>query len=75
MLMKYLSHCGHFNLIRQLYLFDESTTLDKFTTKIKTSQNCNNSRRWVLIIIFEQHFAIKKPVAVMTTITHLVLVL
>ena len=75
MLMKYLSHCGHFNLIRQLYLFDESTTLDKFTTKIKTSQNCNNSRRWVLIIIFEQHFVIKKPVAVMTTITHLALVL
>ena len=56
MLMKYISHCELFNIIRHLHQFDEFTTFDKFTTKVKTSQNCNNSRRCILIIIFEQPF-------------------
>ena len=74
MLIKYLLHCELFNIIRHLHLFDKSTTFDKFTAKVKLSQNCSNSRRCVLLIIFEQSFAIKKPVAVMITSTHLALV-
>ena len=74
MLIEYLLHCELFNIIRHLHLFDKSTTFDKFTTKVKTLQSCNNSRRCILIIIFEQPFAIKKPVAVMTTSKHLALV-
>ena len=74
MFIKYLSHCELSNIIRHLYLFDKSTTFDKFTTKVKTSQNFNNSGRCILIFIFEQPFAIKKPVAVMTTSKHLALV-
>ena len=74
MLMKYISHCELFNIIRHLHQFDEFTTFDKFTTKVKTSQNCNNSRRCILIIIFERPFAIKKPNTVMTTSIHLALV-
>ena len=74
MLIKYLSHCELFNNIRHLHLFDKSTTFDKFRTKVKTSQNYNNSRRCILIIIFEQPLTIKKAVAVMTTSAHLVLV-
>ena len=74
MLIKYRSHCELFNIIRHLYLFNKSTSFDKFITKVKTSQNCNNSRRCILIIIFGQPFTIKKPVAVMTTSTYLALV-
>ena len=70
MLIKYLSHCELFNIIRHLHLFDKSAAFDEFVTKVQTSQNCNNSRRFILIIIFEQPFAIKKPVAVMKTSTH-----
>ena len=73
-LIKYLLHCQLFNIIRHQHLFDKSTTFDKFTTKVKTSQSCNNSGRCILIIIFEKPFAIKKPVAVMTTSTHWALV-
>ena len=74
MLIKYRSHCELFNIIRHLYLFNKSTSFDKFITKVKTSQNCNNSRRCILIIIFERPFAIKKPNTVMTTSIQLALV-
>ena len=74
MLIKYLSRCELFNIIRPLHLCDKFITFDKFTTKVKTSQNCNNSRRCILIIIFGQPFTVKKPVAVMTTSTYLALV-
>ena len=74
MLIKYLSRCELFNIIRPLHLCDKFITFDKFTTKVKTSQNCNNSRRCILIIIFERPFAIKKPNTVMTTSIHLALV-
>ena len=74
MLIEYLLHCELFNIIRHLHLFDKSTTFDKFTTKVKTLQSCDNSRRCILIIIFEQPFAIKIPVVVMTTSTHWALV-
>ena len=74
MSIKYLPYCELFNNIRHLHLFDKSTTFDKFRTKVKTSQNYNNSRRCILRIIFEQPLTIKKAVAVMTTSTPLVLV-
>ena len=74
MLIKYFSHCQLFNIIGHLHLFDRSKTFDQFTTTVRTSKNCNNSIRCILIIVFQQPFAIKKPVAVMTTSMHLALV-
>ena len=65
-LRKYLSHCEFFHIIRHLQVFD------KFTTKVKTSQKCNNSG-WCILIILNSLLTLKKPVVVIMNSTYLIL--